>query len=133
MSDAFALHPRLAADTGFVADWPLCRVLLMNDARFPWLILVPRRDAVVELFDLTASEQQMLVAEASQAAKVLKNWAAADKTNIAALGNVVPQLHVHVIARKHTDAAWPSPVWCAGGAISYPDLNAAAAALRQAL
>jgi diadenosine tetraphosphate (Ap4A) HIT family hydrolase len=132
MHGDFALHPRLTADTGFVADWPLCRVLLMNDVRFPWLVLVPRRDAV-ELFDLTASEQQMLVAEASQAAKALKDWAGADKTNIAALGNVVPQLHVHVIARKHTDAAWPSPVWCVGSAISYPDLNAAAAALRRSL
>lgn len=118
----FELHPRLAADTVAVADWPLCRVLLMNDATYPWLILVPRRTAVVELHDMEAGDRALLVEEIAAASARLKAMTDADKINVAALGNVVPQLHVHVIARFTTDPAWPKPVWGAVPAQPYaPD------------
>ncbi len=110
----FALHPRLEADTFFIADWPLCRVLLMNDARFPWLILVPMREGLREIFDLEAGEQATLMEEISRTARDLQALTKADKMNIAALGNQVPQLHVHIIARFAGDAAWPNPVWGSG-------------------
>jgi diadenosine tetraphosphate (Ap4A) HIT family hydrolase len=115
----FQLHPRLAADTIFVADWALCRVGLMNDARYPWLILVPRRNGLVELFDLTAEEQAALTTETAHAAKALKAITGAAKMNIGVLGNVVPQFHMHVVARKAEDFAWPGPVWGKGEAVPY--------------
>lgn len=108
---AFDLHPRLAADTAFVADWPLSRVLLMNDARYRWLILVPRRAGAVEWFDLDANDRALLTEEIARAAKTLKALAAATKINVGALGNLVPQLHIHVVARSPGDPAWPGPVW----------------------
>ena len=123
----FLLHPRLAADTAVISDWPLCRVLLMNDARFPWLVLVPRKTGASELFDLGEAERVQLMSELSRAAQQLKDIAAADKLNIAALGNIVPQLHWHVVARRREDEAWPGPVWGSGAAIPYTDLNAALA------
>lgn len=130
----FTLHPRLEADTVFVGDWPLCRILLMNDQRFHWLILVPRVAHASEMFDLGSEDQAAAIAEAARAGAALKTWCGADKINIAALGNVVPQLHIHVIARKVGDAAWPAPVWSASGqAIPYPDPNAVASVLRAAL
>lgn len=107
----FELHERLAADTFTVTDWPLCRVLLMNDATYPWLVLVPRRPGVVEIHDLEAGERAILMEEMAEAARRLHHHCKADKMNVAALGNVVPQLHVHVIARFAGDAAWPRPVW----------------------
>ncbi|MDX1454663.1 MAG: HIT domain-containing protein [Gammaproteobacteria bacterium] len=107
----FTLHPRLAADTFLVGDLPLCRVLLMNDANFPWLILVPRQADRREIHELAEADQQRLVTEVSLASRQLQAWAQADKMNVAALGNQVPQLHVHVIARRETDPAWPRPVW----------------------
>lgn len=116
---AFILHPRLAADTAFVADWELSRVLLMDDARYAWAILVPRRADVTELFDLAAEDRAMLAEETSRAAQVLKAMSGARKINIGALGNLVPQLHVHVVARSEGDAAWPSPVWGHGTAVRY--------------
>lgn len=115
MSD-FALHDRLAADTVEVGDLPLCRVLLMNDARFQWLILVPRRADIIEAYDLPAQDQATLWAEATTAGRALMQATGGDKLNIAALGNQVPQLHLHVIARKRGDAAWPGPVWGVGTA-----------------
>ena len=130
----FVLHPRLVADTVFLKDLNLCRLLLMNDSRFPWVILVPRVPNAVELFDLSEQEQVQLTREASLVGAALKSWAAADKINIAALGNMVAQLHVHVIARKIGDLAWPSPVWSsAGSAIPYPNPNGIAEQLRGAL
>jgi diadenosine tetraphosphate (Ap4A) HIT family hydrolase len=114
----FSLHPRLAADTVFVADWTLSRVLLMNDARYPWLILVPRVPDASELFDLAPQDRATLVEETSRAARGLKSLTAASKINIGALGNLVAQLHVHVVARRDGDAAWPGPVW--GHAASVP-------------
>ena len=118
MSD-FELHPRLAADTVFVADWKLSRVLLMNDARYPWLILVPRRTGATEIFDLNPEDREMLVAEIALASERLKHFAHAAKINIGALGNLVPQLHIHVVARNPGDAAWPGPVWGQGTPQTY--------------
>lgn len=119
MSDAFSLHPQLAADTVPVGDLALCRVLLSNDANYPWLILVPRPPDIVELLDLTAADRATLSAEIDASARALKAAVPCDKLNVAALGNMVPQLHVHVIARRRSDAAWPKPVWGAAPATAY--------------
>ena len=107
----FTLHPRLAADTIFVEDWPLSRVLLLNDARYVWLALVPRRADVVELHDLTPSDRAVLMEEIARAGAGLKTLTGATKINTGALGNIVPQLHIHVVARRDGDPAWPGPVW----------------------
>jgi len=115
----FMLHPRLEADTVFVTDWALSRVLLMNDARYPWLILVPRRAGIAELHDLDHVERLVLMEEIAKASAGLKSLTAAAKINVGALGNLVPQLHVHVVARNPGDAAWPGPVWGQGSAIPY--------------
>lgn len=107
----FELDPRLAADTHLVIEWPLCDVRLMDDAQYPWLILVPRIAGSRELIDLDPGARLRLQQEIDSAAQVLKQMFAPDKLNVAALGNVVEQLHVHVIARFRHDAAWPKPVW----------------------
>lgn len=107
----FALDPRLQQDTFPIGDFPLCRLLLSNDSNYPWFILVPRRDDISEIFQLNAADQQLLWQETTALAKVLKDSFDADKLNVAALGNVVSQLHMHVIVRKREDAAWPAPVW----------------------
>jgi len=107
----FTLHPRLAADTAPLADWPLCRVLLMNDAQYPWLILVPRRAEVAEITELSPEDRAILMEEIALASTRLRTHTNPERVNIAALGNVVPQLHVHVAARFTTDAAWPKPIW----------------------
>ena len=108
---AWSLHPQLEADTASIGDLPLSSVLVMKDANYPWLILVPRRTGAVEIIDLNEVDQAQLMAEIAQAARALKDATACDKLNIAALGNVVPQLHVHIIARRKDDPAWPAPVW----------------------
>jgi diadenosine tetraphosphate (Ap4A) HIT family hydrolase len=110
-SQEWSLHPQLAQETVVVGDLPLARVLLANDANYPWLILVPRLPGLVELIDLEENAQVQLLGEITAAAHALKTATQCDKLNIAALGNQVPQLHVHVIARRRTDAAWPRPVW----------------------
>jgi diadenosine tetraphosphate (Ap4A) HIT family hydrolase len=110
-SSTFALHPQLSADTLQIGDWPLCRLLRMNDRNYPWLILVPRAAGIREIIDLSEVDQQRLMTEIGRASRVLRNLVAADKLNVAALGNAVPQLHVHVIARFTTDPAWPRPIW----------------------
>jgi len=115
----FALDPRLAADSVFVADWELSRVLLMDDARFPWLVLVPRRVGLVELDDLDETDNTRLVHEIRRAMKTLRGVIECDKINVGALGNIVRQLHVHVVARREGDAAWPGPVWGHGPAQRY--------------
>lgn len=107
----FVLHPRLEADSLFVADWPLSRVLLMNDRRYPWVILVPRRSGITELHELAAEERGELMEETARASRTLKSWSGAAKINVGALGNLVPQLHVHVIGRFPSDPAWPGPAW----------------------
>ena len=131
----FALDPRLAGDTHRVGDFELSRVLLMDDARFPWLILVPRRANLRELIDLDTGDQQRLLAEIDRCARVLRTSDKPDKLNIAALGNVVEQLHVHVIARHMQDAAWPRPAWGFGEREPYaPDArDTRLDALRRAL
>ena len=104
-SDGWALDPLLQRDTTPVGDLPLCRVLLINDANYPWVLLVPRRHDTVEIIDLEYIEQAQLMTEVSHASRTLKTITRCDKINVAALGNVVPQLHVHVIARSRGDAA----------------------------
>ena len=121
MFDRFELDPRLAADTFVVDETLLCQVLLMNDARYPWLILVPRRSDVIEPFELSEADQAQLWQESMRLGEAMKAHFAADKLNIAALGNQVAQLHVHHIARFHTDDAWPGPVWGVGSAAPYSD------------
>lgn len=113
------LHPRLAAETFAVGDLTLSRVLLMNDANYPWLVLVPRQAGAVEIIDLDDSAQAQLMREIALTAGVFKDVTACDKLNIAAIGNVVAQLHVHIVARQHGDAAWPRPVWGAVPARAY--------------
>jgi diadenosine tetraphosphate (Ap4A) HIT family hydrolase len=116
---AWSLHSQLKKDTIDIGDLPLCRVLVIKDANFPWLLLVPRRHEVIEIIDLDEVEQAQLMTEISRVARALKEVTACDKLNIAALGNVVPQLHVHVIARRTSDAAWPRPVWGVAPALSH--------------
>jgi diadenosine tetraphosphate (Ap4A) HIT family hydrolase len=108
---SFDLHPQLAKDTTQLGDLPLSRVLLIDDRTYPWLLLVPRRRGVSEITELGAIERAHLMTEITQVADALKAETDCHKINIAALGNVVPQLHVHVIARFREDAAWPRPVW----------------------
>jgi diadenosine tetraphosphate (Ap4A) HIT family hydrolase len=119
MIASFTLHPQLAQDTVPIGDLALSRVLLMNDANYPWLILVPRRAGLTEIIDLEQNEQVQLLGEIDAAARVLKAATECEKLNIAALGNMVAQLHVHVIARRHSDAAWPKPVWGAAPSAAY--------------
>lgn len=129
------LHPQLDQDTHWVASLPLCELRLMDDATYPWLILVPRVAGVCELIELEAAQRQQLTAEMDQCSHALKQLFAPDKLNVAALGNMVAQLHVHVIARFHTDAAWPAPVWGKATAQPYtPEaLQKRLQALRQVL
>lgn len=119
-SEGFVLHERLAADCLTVGDLPLCRVLLMNDARFPWLILVPRRPDIREVFELEGGDQAALFAETTLTGQRLLNLCGGEKLNFAALGNQVPQLHMHVISRRSDDPAWPAPIWGVGEAEPYP-------------
>ncbi len=136
MTDSsWTLHPQLAADTVPVGDLALSRVLLAKDANYPWLILVPRRAAVSELINLEENEQVQLLGEIAACAQALKEIGPCDKLNIAALGNMVPQLHVHVIARNVNDPAWPKPVWGAAEPRAYDAaaLRALVAALRRRL
>jgi diadenosine tetraphosphate (Ap4A) HIT family hydrolase len=115
----FTLHPGLESDAAFVADWPLCRVLLMNDARYPWLILVPRRAGMVEIVDLAAADRATLMEEITRASQIVRSLPAVIKLNIGALGNVVPQLHVHVLGRRAGDPAGAGPVWGHSPAVPY--------------
>ncbi len=125
----FILHPRLEADTNTLCQWPLSQVLLMNDRRFPWVILVPRRENLVELFDLSADDQQQFTLESVTLARSLKHHFQAHKMNIAALGNQVTQLHIHYIARFTNDVAWPGPVWNSGTTERYEPSELAKQAL----
>lgn len=120
----FQLHPQLAADTHYVTELENCQVLLMNDARFPWLVLVPTVDNIRELYELSTAAQEQTNRAMLRAAQLLAKHTHADKMNVAALGNQVPQLHIHVIARYATDAAWPGPVWGVGQAEPYSATDA---------
>lgn len=116
----FQLNERLEADTYEIGDLPLCRVLLMDDARYPWLILVPRRPDLAEFIDLPVEERLELMEEIALCQKVIRDVSGPDKMNVGALGNVVRQLHIHVIARFVSDEAWPGPVWGKGERVPYP-------------
>jgi diadenosine tetraphosphate (Ap4A) HIT family hydrolase len=121
----FTLHEQLQKDCTVIGELPLCSLLLMNDANYPWFVLVPRREQVREWYELSEVDQQQLLHEANGLAKCLQQQTHAKKMNIGALGNMVPQLHVHVIARFEQDAAWPAPVWGKVSAKPYAenDLN----------
>ncbi|MBX9914370.1 MAG: HIT domain-containing protein [Pseudomonadaceae bacterium] len=131
----FTLDARLQQDTLLIGDFALCRLLLMNDAQFPWFILVPRREDMSEVFQLDIADQQLLWQETSELAETLKDTFAADKINVANLGNMVSQLHMHVIVRRRDDAVWPAPVWGKLPAQPYSaeQLAAVMAKLRMAL
>jgi diadenosine tetraphosphate (Ap4A) HIT family hydrolase len=115
---AWSLNAQLERDTIDIGDLPLCRVLVIKDANYPWLLVVPRRPDIVEIIDLAEADQAQLMTEISRVARALKDVTRCEKLNIAALGNMVPQLHVHVIARRGGDAAWPRPVWGAAPALA---------------
>lgn len=121
---SFTLHPQLEADTWQVKSLELCDLLLMNDRRFLWCILVPRRDNLRDLHQVAAADKPQLLAEIDQLSSVLETLGNAYKMNVAALGNMVEQLHIHVIARLRDDAAWPGPVWGVGKAEAYPEAEA---------
>lgn len=123
MSD-FVLHERLVADSLLVGNWPLCRVLLMNDANYPWLILVPRRADLREIYQLNAADRAQFLAESCALGETLMAHFAGDKLNVAALGNMVPQLHIHHVVRNVGDIAWPAPVWGKVPAKPYADAEA---------
>lgn len=133
MPPAWSLHPQLENDTINIGDLPLSRVLVMNDANYPWLLLVPRRAGAVEITDLDEVAQAQLMAEITRVARALRDITKPDKLNIAALGNVVPQLHVHIIARRRSDAAWPRPVWGVAPALAHDpqEVEALIGALRR--
>ena len=135
VSEGWSLHSQLERDSIAIGDLPLCRALLINDAHYPWMLLVPRRAGVSEIVELPESERGQLMAEIAQASHAMKAMTGCDKLNVAALGNVVPQLHVHVIARSRDDAAWPKPVWGAVPARAYEvtALQARLAELRRRL
>ena len=120
----FSLDSRLEADTIPIGDLHLSRVLLMNDARFPWVILVPRRAAMREIIDLIPKDRATLYREIESVSAAMQRLFSPTKLNVAALGNMVAQLHVHVIARFETDDAWPKPVWGVGTRIAYPEAEA---------
>lgn len=115
----FELHPQLAKDCVVLGDFPLTRVLLNRDANYPWFILVPRRENIREIFELSVADQQQLLWESSYFSKHIYRLFNADKLNVAALGNMVPQLHVHHVVRYQCDAAWPGPVWGAVAPLEY--------------
>ena len=112
----FVLDPRLAADTAFIADGPLSQVRLMDDTRFPWLVLVPRVNGASEWLELDGGQQRLLLAEINQAGQLIRAQPGVEKLNIGALGNIVRQFHVHLIGRHEGDPAWPGPVWGQGAA-----------------
>ncbi|MGR8940233.1 MAG: HIT domain-containing protein [Gammaproteobacteria bacterium] len=111
MNPDFVLHPRLAEDCITLGRFGLCRLLLMNDSHYPWFILVPEKPNLTEIYQLDEEERRILMEESSLLAENLACLYHADKMNIAAIGNLVPQLHLHHIVRHRTDAAWPAPVW----------------------
>lgn len=115
----FTLHPTLENDSVVLGDYPLCRVLLIKDKQYPWLVLVPRRDGVREIYELTEDDQQQFWRESAELGRELMRVFDGDKLNIGALGNMVPQLHVHHIVRYAKDPAWPGPIWGAQPMYNY--------------
>ncbi|WP_174061761.1 HIT domain-containing protein [Agrobacterium larrymoorei] len=119
--DTFRLDDRLARDSALITTLGLCQLRIQNDSRWPWLVLVPQRNDVSELFDLTPLDQAVLTFETNLVAAALKDITGATKINVGALGNIVPQLHVHIIARSEGDPFWPGPIWGQGTAIPYAE------------
>jgi diadenosine tetraphosphate (Ap4A) HIT family hydrolase len=117
----FSLHPQLQKDGIVMGDFPLSRLLLLNDARYPWFVLVPRRPEITEIYQLSEADQLQLLRESSQLGRFLMEGFNGDKLNIGALGNLVPQLHIHHIVRYRSDEAWPGPVWGVGTAVPFLD------------
>ena len=117
----FTLHERLSADSIHVGEFPLCELRLINDANYPWLILVPKRSDVREIHQLNTQDRAQLLNESCALSEVMEAVFIPVKMNVAALGNMVPQLHIHHIARFSDDAAWPNPVWGAVPAQAYDD------------
>ena len=115
------LHPQLEKDCFFIGNFPLCMLLLMNDANYPWFILVPRRQGITEIHRLSEVDQQQLIRESSLLSACIEKQFSADKINIATLGNMVPQLHIHHIARYKSDPAWPAPVWGKVSSLPYDE------------
>ncbi len=121
MSENFELHAQLAKDSILLADWPLCQLRLINDSNYPWFILVPRRANIRDVIDLSDEEQAQLWQESAKLSRLLRQKFSPEKLNLAALGNMVPQLHLHHVARFSSDAAWPSPIWGKVAAIPYTE------------
>lgn len=130
----FTLHQRLQEDAIEIIHLKLCRVLLMNNASLPWLILVPERQGVQEVYELSMDDRSVLIEEIAAASKIIKQLYSPDKINIGALGNLVSQLHIHIIGRFRTDRAWPGPVWGRGPANPYSaeDLETVSSAIIKA-
>ncbi len=122
----FLMHPRLEADSVVMGDFPLSRLLLMNDSRYPWFILVPRRTGITEIYQLEEKDQQQLQRESVALGQGIMSVFGGDKLNVAALGNLVSQLHIHHIVRYRDDATWPGPVWGVGVSVSYSAAELAA-------
>ncbi len=121
MSENFELHAQLAKDSIWLADWPLCQLRLINDSNYPWFILVPRRANIRDVIDLSDEDQAQLWQESAKLSRLLRQKFSPEKLNLAALGNMVPQLHLHHVARFSSDAAWPSPIWGKVAAIPYTE------------
>ena len=117
----FQLHERLMTDTLLVGEFPLCLLLLSRDANYPWTILVPKRADIKEIYQLNSADRNQLLHESCVLAEAMQGLFSPDKLNIATIGNMVPQLHMHHVARTKTDAAWPGPVWGAVTAIDYSE------------
>ena len=126
----FELDTRLAADSVLIADGPLSQIRLMNDDRFPWVVLVPRVPDASEWIDLDGAQQRLLLAEINQAGQLIRAQPGVEKLNIGALGNIVRQLHVHVVGRHAGDPAWPGPVWGSGAALRHDPEELAALTVR---
>ena len=121
LTETFTLHKQLATDTTFIKELDLCLVLLINDANYPWTILVPKRAGATDIYKLNHADQTQLLEESELLSKAMESVFKPDKLNVAAIGNIVPQLHIHHIARYKTDIAWPSPVWGSTKALAYTD------------
>lgn len=119
--NTFQLHPRLAQDCFLVGQWPLSLLLLMNDSQYPWFILVPQRGDISEIYQLNTEDRQQLMLESCWLAEAMTDIYQPDKLNIANIGNLVPQLHVHHVARYQTDIAWPAPIWGKFPACAYSE------------
>ena len=121
VSKQFVLHPQLANDCFEMADFPLCKLLLCNDSAYPWFILVPKVDDITDIYQLDWQQQQQLLNESSLLSELLMQVFDGDKMNVAALGNVVEQLHVHHVVRYKTDVSWPKPIWGQQATTPYSD------------